>query len=326
MDLESGAAHQVYPRSTAPSELGSDPGNTISKVTIFGARFSADGKRALIATDGGAQQALVLSIDLATGQETARYVETRPATAEVQQIYEAADNGPERLDAFKDVETAARWAASQPWADKRRMVALGGSYGGYTVLIALTRMPEFWRAGIEEVGPSNLRTALAMTNGTLRQLFRVEFGDLEKDAAFLDSISPLRDVDKIVAPLFVYAGANDPRVPRSESDLIVKALRARKVPVEYMVADNEGHSMDHRENQLACHARMLRFLETLGACGNGNHRIPRPEHHQRTRSRSPTPAAPDGATQLAPRVMPATCPRSDLARASPDPCKCSGRW
>jgi dipeptidyl aminopeptidase/acylaminoacyl peptidase len=432
VDLESGAAHQVYPRSTAPSERGSDPGNTISQVTIFGARFSADGKRALIATDGGAEQALVLSIDLATGQETARYVETRPATAEVQQIYaapssntvvamldagdhcdvrvldettltpkatvmlplgsgtggafsqdgrrfaltwstpnapndvyaidvatgkvaalrnearpqldglppievsiaqieafdhlkipvnvflpagrhgdklpvivdyhggpnssawiwwspvtrlflslgyalvqpnvrgstgfgrayEAADDGPRRLDAFKDIETTARWAASQPWADKTRMVAFGGSYGGYTVLIALTRMPEFWRAGIDEIGPSHLRTALATTNGTLRELFRVEFGDLEKDAAFLDSISPLRDVDKIVAPLFVYAGANDPRVPRSESDLIVRALRARKVPVEYMVADNEGHSMDHRENQLACHARMLRFLET----------------------------------------------------------------
>jgi dipeptidyl aminopeptidase/acylaminoacyl peptidase len=176
--------------------------------------------------------------------------------------YEAADNGPRRLDAFKDVETTARWAASQPWADPHRMVVFGGSYGGYTVLIALTRMPGFWRAGIEEVGVSNLRTMLAKTNGTMRELFRVEFGDLENDAAFLDSISPLRDADKIVAPLFVYAGTHDTRALRSESDLIVKALRARKVPVDYMVADNEGHSMDHRENQLACHARMLRFLET----------------------------------------------------------------
>ncbi len=424
VDLEGGAAHQVYPRS--------DPGNTLSKATIFGARFSADGKRALIATDGGAEQALVVSIDVATGRETARHVETRPATADVRQIfaapsgdtvvamldagdhgdirvldattltpratvvlplgsgtggafsqdgrrfaltwstpdvpndiyavdiatgkvaalrkearpqldglppieasiahveefdrlqipvnvllpagsqgkklpvivdyhggpnssawiqwsptarlfvglgyalvqpnvrgstgfgraYEAADNGPRRFDAFQDVETTARWAASQPWADPHRMVVSGGSYGGYTVLIALTRMPDFWRAGVEEIGVSNLRTMLARTNGTMRELFRVEFGDLDKDAAFLDSISPLRDADKIVAPLFVYAGAHDTRALRSESDLIVKALRARKVPVEYMVADNEGHSMDHRENQLACHARMIRFLET----------------------------------------------------------------
>ena len=65
--------------------------------------------------------------------------------------------------------------------------------------------------------------------------------DPDKDAAFLDSISPLRDADKIVDPLFVYAGANDPRVPRSESDLIVKAMRARSVLVEDMVAGNEGH-------------------------------------------------------------------------------------
>jgi dipeptidyl aminopeptidase/acylaminoacyl peptidase len=140
------------------------------------------------------------------------------------------------------------------------MVASGGSYGGYLVLITLSRTPGLWRAGIDEIGPSNLRTALATTNGSMRELFRTEFGDLDKDAAFLDSISPLRDADKITAPLFVYAGANDPRVPRAESDQIVHALRAHNVPVEYMVAANEGHSMDHRDNQLACYTRMARFL------------------------------------------------------------------
>jgi dipeptidyl aminopeptidase/acylaminoacyl peptidase len=103
---------------------------------------------------------------------------------------------------------------------------------------------------------------LARTNGTMRELFRVEFGDLENDAAFLDSISPLRDADKIVDPLFVYAGANDPRVPRTESDLIVKALRARSVPVEYMVAANEGHSLSHRENIVGFLARAARFLDS----------------------------------------------------------------
>ncbi|HEX7842629.1 MAG TPA: prolyl oligopeptidase family serine peptidase [Kofleriaceae bacterium] len=80
--------------------------------------------------------------------------------------------------------------------------------------------------------------------------------------AFLDSISPLRDADKIARPLFVYAGANDPRVPRSESDLVVKALRTRRVPVEYMVAANEGHSLSHRENLVEFCARAARFLES----------------------------------------------------------------
>ncbi|HEX3482587.1 MAG TPA: prolyl oligopeptidase family serine peptidase, partial [Kofleriaceae bacterium] len=176
--------------------------------------------------------------------------------------YEAADNGPRRLDAFKDIETTGRWAASQPWADKQRMVVYGGSYGGYTVLIGLTRMPNLWRAGVDLVGVANLKTFMATTSGVIREIFLLEFGDPDKDAAFLDSISPLRDANKIVAPLFVYAGANDPRVPRTESDLIVKALRARRVPVEYMVAANEGHSLAHRETQIAFYSRVARFLES----------------------------------------------------------------
>jgi dipeptidyl aminopeptidase/acylaminoacyl peptidase len=176
-------------------------------------------------------------------------------------VFEEADNGPKRLEAFKDVEATGRWAASQPWADPRRVTIYGGSYGGYTVLVGLTRMPHLWRAGIDLVGVANLKTFMASTTGFIREVFLLEFGDPDKDGPFLDSISPLKDVDKIVAPLFVYAGANDPRVPRSESDLIVGALRARNVPVEYMVADNEGHSLARKENLVEFLARSACFLE-----------------------------------------------------------------
>ena len=140
--------------------------------------------------------------------------------------YEMADNGPKRLDAFKDIEATGRWAAAQPWADPTRVVIIGGSYGGY-------------------------------------EIFKVEFGDLDQDGPFLDSISPIADVGKISRPLFVYAGANDPRVPRPESDQIVKALRAQGVAVEYMVAADEGHSLSRRPNQLAFFARVARFLESV---------------------------------------------------------------
>ena len=176
--------------------------------------------------------------------------------------YEAADNGPKRLDAFKDIETSARWVANQPFADKDRLVVYGGSYGGYTTLIALSRWPDIWRAGVNLFGVVNLKTFMATTSGLIRKIFLVEFGDPEKDAEFLAQISPLTDVEKIVDPTFTYAGANDPRVPRTESDLIVKALRQRKVPSEYMVADNEGHSLARRENQIAFYARCARFLES----------------------------------------------------------------
>src|SRR5262249_31527734 len=66
--------------------------------------------------------------------------------------FEEADNGPKRLDAFKDIENTGRWVAAQPWADPKRVVVLGGSYGGYTVLIGLTRMPDLWRAGVDLFG------------------------------------------------------------------------------------------------------------------------------------------------------------------------------
>ena len=176
--------------------------------------------------------------------------------------YEAGDNGMKRPDALKDVETSARWVAAQPWADKDRLVVYGGSYGGYTTLIALARWPDIWRAGVNLFGVANLKTFMATTSGLIRKIFIVEMGDPDKDAAFLESISPLAAVDKIVDPTFVYAGANDPRVPRSESDLIVKALRQRRIPSEYMVADNEGHSLARRETQIAFYSRAARFLET----------------------------------------------------------------
>lgn len=175
--------------------------------------------------------------------------------------FEAGDNGPKRLDAFKDIETSARWVAQQPWADKDRLVVFGGSYGGYTTMIALSRWPDIWRAGVNLFGVVNLKTFMATTSGLIRQLFLLEFGDPDRDAEFLASISPMTDVGKVADPTFVYAGANDPRVPRSESDLIVKALRERSIPTEYMVADNEGHSLARRENQLAFLSRAARFLE-----------------------------------------------------------------
>jgi dipeptidyl aminopeptidase/acylaminoacyl peptidase len=175
--------------------------------------------------------------------------------------FEEADNGPKRLEAFKDIEATGRWAASQPWADPSRVIVYGGSYGGYTVLVGLTRMPDLWRAGVNLYGVVNMKTFMATTSGLIREIFLLEMGDPEKDAAFLESISPIKDVSKIVDPIFVYAGANDPRVPRSESDQIVHALRERKIPVEYMVAGNEGHSLARKENLIEFLARSARFLE-----------------------------------------------------------------
>ncbi len=171
-----------------------------------------------------------------------------------------ADDGPQRLEALKDIETTGRWVAEQPWADKARLVIAGGSYGGYTTLIGVTRQQTLWRAGLDLFGIANWLTFMKSTSGVIRELFLTEIGDPDKDQALLESLSPIKDADKIRVPLFVYAGANDPRVPRSESDQIVKAVREHGVAVEYMVAANEGHSVARRENQIALGARVARFL------------------------------------------------------------------
>jgi dipeptidyl aminopeptidase/acylaminoacyl peptidase len=175
--------------------------------------------------------------------------------------YEMADNREKRADWLRDLATVNTWVKTQPWCDRDRVTISGGSYGGYTTLMALTRQPTAWRAGIDAFGPANLRTFLLTTDAAIRSGFIPEFGDVDKDAALLEQFSPMRDVDKIVRPLFVYAGQNDPRVPRSESDAIVGALRARHIPVEYMIAPNEGHSVDRAETRIQLLARISRFLE-----------------------------------------------------------------
>ncbi|MBN2243584.1 MAG: S9 family peptidase [Acidobacteria bacterium] len=175
--------------------------------------------------------------------------------------YERADNREKRSDVLRDLESVNGWVKRQPWCDPDRVVVMGLSYGGYLTLMALTRQPTLWSAGVDLFGVADLGTLLASTDRTVRVALIDEFGDPERDAALLAEYSPMRDVSRITAPLFVYAGQNDPRVPRTESDQIVGALRRRGVAVEYMVAANEGHSFDHRETKMQLMVRVARFLE-----------------------------------------------------------------
>lgn len=175
--------------------------------------------------------------------------------------YEQADNLKKRLDAVKDLGAVNDWIRKQPWANPDRLVVFGGSYGGYMVYMAMGHQAAQWAAGVGLVGVVNLRTFLANTTGAIRRAFRDEFGTLKKDGPFLDSVSPLSAIDGFKRPLLIYQGATDPRVPRSEQDQLVRALRRRGVPVEYMVAADEGHSMNHKHNKLEFLGRMSRFLD-----------------------------------------------------------------
>ena len=128
-------------------------------------------------------------------------------------------------------------------------------------LNGITRQPDLWAACIDMYGPADLRTLLRTTSGPGRKTNEAEYGQPGKDDDFLLSVSAISQVDNIADPLFVYAGGNDPRVPKSESDMIVAAARKKGVPVEYMVAGNEGHSLLRPENQIEFYSRVALFLD-----------------------------------------------------------------
>jgi dipeptidyl aminopeptidase/acylaminoacyl peptidase len=161
------------------------------------------------------------------------------------------DNGFLREDSVKDFGALLDWIGTQPDLDPTRVGVIGGSYGGYMVLAALTHYSDRIRAGVESVGISNFVTFLQNTSDYRRDLRRVEYGD-ERDSAmreFLERISPTTNVHKIDVPLLVMQGANDPRVPASEAEQIVKAVRAKGREVWYMLAMDEGHGFDKKGNR-----------------------------------------------------------------------------
>ncbi|MDP1901704.1 MAG: prolyl oligopeptidase family serine peptidase [Rubrivivax sp.] len=172
------------------------------------------------------------------------------------------DNGGLREDSVKDMGSAIDWVATQPRLDAARVLVMGGSYGGYMALAASTRLAGRIAGASSTVGISNFVSFLENTESYRRDLRRVEYGD-ERDAtmrAFLQGISPLTHADKITRPLMVVQGRNDPRVPWTESEQIVRRLQARGTPVWYLLADNEGHGFARRENADFYFAAQLLFI------------------------------------------------------------------
>jgi prolyl oligopeptidase PreP (S9A serine peptidase family) len=179
--------------------------------------------------------------------------------------YSHLDDVERREDSVRDLAAVNRWLRARPEVHPDRIAVLGGSYGGYMVLAALTLDPELWAAGCDIVGIANFRTFLERTASYRRALREAEYGSLARDGAVLDRVSPIHRVDRIRAPLFVIHGANDPRVPVGEAEQIVAALRARHQRVEYQRFDNEGHGIFRRENRVAAYGALARFFdEVLG--------------------------------------------------------------
>lgn len=165
--------------------------------------------------------------------------------------YLLLDNGYKREDTVRDIGAFLDWIETQPDLDRNRIAVFGGSYGGYMVLGCVTHYNDRLRAAAEIVGISNFVTFLENTKSYRRDLRRQEYGDERNPEmrAFLESISPNNNAAKMTKPLFIAQGYNDPRVPVSESDQMVKEIRANGGDVWYMVAMDEGHGFRKKFNR-----------------------------------------------------------------------------
>jgi dipeptidyl aminopeptidase/acylaminoacyl peptidase len=165
--------------------------------------------------------------------------------------FQKLDNGILREGSYKDINTLLDWIKTQPDLDAGKVMITGGSYGGFMTLAVATNYNDRICCSVDIVGPSNLVTFLEHTSGYRQDLRRVEYGD-ERDPKmreFLERIAPANNAKNITKPLFVIAGANDPRVPASESAQMVAVVRKNGTPVWWLLGKDEGHGFAKKKNR-----------------------------------------------------------------------------
>ncbi len=165
--------------------------------------------------------------------------------------YVALDNGLNRKKSVEDIGALLDWIDAQRNLDDDRVLVFGGSYGGYMVLASMIDYGERLAGGINIVGVSDFKTFLKNTKGYRRDLRRAEYGD-ERDpeiSAFFDEISPLLNADKINKPIFIIQGYNDPRVPYTESEQILEAVKKNDTTAWFLMAMDEGHGFRKKSNR-----------------------------------------------------------------------------
>jgi dipeptidyl aminopeptidase/acylaminoacyl peptidase len=166
---------------------------------------------------------------------------------------------------LKDCVEGKNWLAQQPEIDSDKIGIIGGSYGGYMTMAALTYTPEEFAVGVNLFGVTNwIRTLRSIPPWweSFKDALYKELGDPNSaDSLRLRAISPLFHTDKVTKPLIVLQGSQDPRVLQVESDEIVAGVRKNGVPVEYVLFEDEGHGFVKKENQIEAYSKVLEFLD-----------------------------------------------------------------
>lgn len=176
--------------------------------------------------------------------------------------FNTLDNIELRLNSVKDINALANYLHSIPEIDTNKLVVYGVSYGGYMVLACVSEYPELFSAGIDIVGISNFVTFLENTATWRRKIREVEYGSLEKDKVFLESVSPIKKANRIKNPLLIVHGKNDERVPLSETIQMHETLKKNNIPVELLVFEDEGHGVVKTKNKTVLYQKIIEFLET----------------------------------------------------------------
>jgi len=162
---------------------------------------------------------------------------------------------------LEDVVSAAEWIKQTGFLDPKKIVLAGGSYGGYLTMMGVTKAPDVWAAGVPIVPFVNWFTELENEDPVLRESDLATMGDPVKNKALYQERSPIHFIDNVKAPLFLLAGAHDPRCPQEETQQVVESIQKRGGTVEYKIYENEGHGFARVENQIDAYSRAAGFIK-----------------------------------------------------------------
>ena len=162
---------------------------------------------------------------------------------------------------LQDVLAAADFLKETGYPDPKKIIAMGGSYGGYMTMMAVTKAPDVWAAGVPIVPFVNWFTEIENEDPVLQQSDLATMGDPKKNPEFFRDRSPFFFVDQIKAPLLLLAGGHDPRCPKEETIQVVDAIKKHGGVADYKIYENEGHGFARVENQIDAYRRVTNFLK-----------------------------------------------------------------